>query len=974
MNYEDQGMVMKLPDPYSEQNNFVHRDAYNKINFTEWGEEDGDFELEEEFNQSNQIPVIQDDNTQQQELNGGDQQEVEKTITPDQIHLTQTNDEQVDEVTIDDDTHFPPRDNEMQSILEEIEKLEQSESVQVNEIPVQSVLIDRNDVSTLESEITKSQQSEKGRKKVSKKSTSRKKPKADTDSVQSVVENQLYSEDGNDSGDDSLKKDDTENSASITKSGRKIHKPIFFNPSSYIEPKKKLNDAKDPSAESNKLPSDSKKSSKRSLEKRNQKSSKTLSKPYDVLMSSDNNGDSLDISQNFQDSQQNLGSYDSSNSPLDALDPEIDSIVCEICHEGLSKKGNWIVLCDRCDTPYHQLCHIPTIDDDFADSDKEWICMGCTNSARTKKRQKMNNPEMIDTSTKILPVEYLSSLPQAVLVDLILLAEHMQPGLPLYPANVLQRFFNMNDQKPDEFQPKTELATPSTEMDISELSLPTRLDDLERPSQIKETPEIMSPVSNDGPPISMNADEYNIYSNMIIRAISAITQPNGNTAQTIYNWIKGNYAVPPNFQHTAKRYLSEMLSKGILIKPSKAHYKLNSAYNHSPTKVNFDSLFKPLNVKILQSPNNSGQSPRKSMNKLNDPTLLLSHSLNCQINQESFQQSIGLDCQLDKVLSQQSINFIGQANQLAFHQKNLIEQTNQVMPQSTQSSIQQSKSPLQHVNRTLSNLPDHVSSHSPSGSQKSTLISIDNQIKDVNMINNDQSNQKPARSLVSVASLMNNDQTRTGLRIPQSYQMDRYIKQNNIQARSGIRPPSQIPLGLKRNNNQSRPDVSRSHSTLSTTANNNDQSNIGIPSVNSFSSQQQRYAAAMNNNSQSPIAARPLLPIPTNQSFPTGNTEIGPQSMIVPPMQPIQPNPQQSWPTSFNSFYMIPNSNESNQYGLMQTYSYSPNQNQISYDGHNAMHNSLMNENNGQPRNSPVTPHLQPMGQIGQMGQSLNQR
>ncbi|RIB10353.1 hypothetical protein C2G38_197023 [Gigaspora rosea] len=641
--------------------------------------------------------------------------------------------------------------------------------------------------------------------------------------------------------------------------------------------------------------------------------------------------------------------------------------------------------------------------------------MGCTNS-RTKKRQKMNNPEMIDTTTKILPseqiitpntdistaeldiqpsnlvkeqsdlpisalltreqkVEYLSSLPQAVLVDLILLAEHMQPGLPLYPANVLQRFFHMNEPNHDEFQPKTELATPSTEMDITELSLPSRLDDLERPSQLKETPEIMSPVSNDGPPNSMNVDEFLIYTNMIVKAISVITQPNGNTAQTIYNWIKGNYAVPMNFQHTAKKYLSEMLSKGILIKTSKAHYKLNPAYNHS--SVNCDSLFKPLNVKNLQNPNNSAQPPRKS-----------------------------LECQIDKGLSQQSLNFVGQTNQFSFHQKTLIEQTNQVLPQSAQtSSIQQSKSPLQHVNRTLSNLSDHASSHSPSGSQTSNLISIDNQIKDINLINNDISNQKSASSLVSVASLMNNDQARSGLRIPQSYQMDRYLKQNNIQARSNIRPPSQIPSGLKRNSNQSRSDVSRSHSTvmnhismdnggkspngipslssmtshrqLSTTTNNNDQSNVAIPSVNSFSSQQ-RFATMNNNNNQSPIAARPLLPIPTNQSFSTGNTEIGSQSMIVPPMQPIQPNPQQSWPTSFNSFYMIPNSNESNQYGLMQTYSYSPNQNQISYDGHNTMHNSLMNENpnnnNGQPRNSPVTPHLQPMGQIGQMGQSLNQR
>ncbi|CAG8827936.1 6535_t:CDS:2, partial [Racocetra persica] len=311
--------------------------------------------------------------------------------------------------------------------------------------------------------------------------------------------------------------------------------------------------------------------------------------------------------------------------------------------------------------------------------------------------------------------EYLSSLPQSVLVDLILLAEHMQPGLPLYPANVLQKYFHMNDSKQDEFQTKPELATPSTEMDIMELSIPTNNDTDRSSSQFKETPEIMSPVSID---VSMNADEFLIYSNMIIRAISSITQPNGNTAQTIYNWIKGNYSVPVNFQHTAKKYLSDMLSKGILVKTSKAHYKLNPAYNHAPVKLNCDDLFKPLNTKILQSPSHNGQSPRKSLNNPNDPALLLSNTSNGQVNQESFQQSISFNCQLDKGLSQQSINFIGQANQISFHQKNLIEKTNQVSPhqskdlalQSAQVSIQQSKSPLQqHITRTLSNLPDHAS-------------------------------------------------------------------------------------------------------------------------------------------------------------------------------------------------------------------------------------------------------------------------
>jgi hypothetical protein len=65
-----------------------------------------------------------------------------------------------------------------------------------------------------------------------------------------------------------------------------------------------------------------------------------------------------------------------------------DDIVCILCHDGNSPKHNRIVLCDKCDTPYHQHCHEPSIEDRVVEiPDAEWICSKCDDLHGRKRRK-----------------------------------------------------------------------------------------------------------------------------------------------------------------------------------------------------------------------------------------------------------------------------------------------------------------------------------------------------------------------------------------------------------------------------------------------------------------------------------------------------------------------------------------------------------------------------------------------------------
>ena len=61
-----------------------------------------------------------------------------------------------------------------------------------------------------------------------------------------------------------------------------------------------------------------------------------------------------------------------------------EATVCRVCQRGHSPSRNLIVFCDGCNTPYHQYCHDPPIEDDVVKvEEKEWFCSDCVHVRRT---------------------------------------------------------------------------------------------------------------------------------------------------------------------------------------------------------------------------------------------------------------------------------------------------------------------------------------------------------------------------------------------------------------------------------------------------------------------------------------------------------------------------------------------------------------------------------------------------------------
>ena len=107
-----------------------------------------------------------------------------------------------------------------------------------------------------------------------------------------------------------------------------------------------------------------------------------------------------------------------------------DARICRVCQRGHSPQSNMIVFCDGCNTPFHQLCHDPPIDDLVIQVESaEWFCAGCAKSRETRPLTMGLAGATLTEEEKRL---YLASLPMASLVELIFFAEKTHPDLPLY--------------------------------------------------------------------------------------------------------------------------------------------------------------------------------------------------------------------------------------------------------------------------------------------------------------------------------------------------------------------------------------------------------------------------------------------------------------------------------------------------------------------------------------------------------------
>ncbi|CAG8444393.1 12679_t:CDS:2 [Funneliformis mosseae] len=281
-----------------------------------------------------------------------------------------------------------------------------------------------------------------------------------------------------------------------------------------------------------------------------------------------------------------------------------DDVVCILCHDGSSPKHNRIVLCDKCDTPYHQQCHKPSVEDRVVEiPDAEWMCSKC-DDLRERKRRKLDATSVSglnssgssrysreisgDGLTEEQKIAYLSSLPQRVLIDLILIAEKLHPDLPLYPADVKEKVANnaysMSDRSHSMSNDPRVLAI-STSLPhqpfLSQISIPQQPP---RQSSLQPTQNYQSSINNNNlsrahlPAVGIDLPSYE---EMIVQALASIANPDGSAPRNIFDWMNSTYPLHKNFRASASQALQKAVKKGRVFRIGTV-YKNNPSYR--PTK------------------------------------------------------------------------------------------------------------------------------------------------------------------------------------------------------------------------------------------------------------------------------------------------------------------------------------------------------------------------------------------------------
>lgn len=121
-----------------------------------------------------------------------------------------------------------------------------------------------------------------------------------------------------------------------------------------------------------------------------------------------------------------------------------EQALCKVCQRGLSPNANQIVFCDGCNNGWHQMCHEPYIDDDFVSNESQsWFCNRCV-AKREKhiaKKKKLEGFKGVSWSGKTAEQKrsYLSGVPHAQLVNIIMYSMELHPELPIFPAHEARR-------------------------------------------------------------------------------------------------------------------------------------------------------------------------------------------------------------------------------------------------------------------------------------------------------------------------------------------------------------------------------------------------------------------------------------------------------------------------------------------------------------------------------------------------------
>ncbi|KAI1415529.1 hypothetical protein F5Y13DRAFT_156229 [Hypoxylon sp. FL1857] len=121
-----------------------------------------------------------------------------------------------------------------------------------------------------------------------------------------------------------------------------------------------------------------------------------------------------------------------------------EQALCKVCTRGLSLAANQIVFCDGCNCCWHQMCHEPYIDDDFVSNEsRSWFCSRCLAKRERHLARKKSLEGFKGVSWAAKSAEqkraYLSGVPHAQLVNIIMYSTELHPDLPIFPAHEPRR-------------------------------------------------------------------------------------------------------------------------------------------------------------------------------------------------------------------------------------------------------------------------------------------------------------------------------------------------------------------------------------------------------------------------------------------------------------------------------------------------------------------------------------------------------
>ncbi|KAI1453114.1 hypothetical protein F4805DRAFT_386623 [Annulohypoxylon moriforme] len=121
-----------------------------------------------------------------------------------------------------------------------------------------------------------------------------------------------------------------------------------------------------------------------------------------------------------------------------------EQALCKVCTRGLSLAANQIVFCDGCNCCWHQMCHDPYIDDDFVSNEaRSWFCRGCLakRERHLARKKSLDGFKGVSWAAKSAEQKrsYLSGVPHAQLVNIIMYSTELHPDLPIFPAHEPRR-------------------------------------------------------------------------------------------------------------------------------------------------------------------------------------------------------------------------------------------------------------------------------------------------------------------------------------------------------------------------------------------------------------------------------------------------------------------------------------------------------------------------------------------------------